>query len=88
MEGSAPPIKDDVFCMGEKLSTGTLGAVSLALSLELQVPVSPHPTLLSSALLTLKHKVSDYKGDFVHYCFKRVDVSVADSSFPCGQKPH
>lgn len=69
IEGSAPPIKVGVLCMGEKLSTGTLVAVSSALSLELQTPVSTHPILYCSALPTLELKVSDYKGDFVHYCF-------------------
>ena len=53
-EGIAPPKKDGVCGLGEELSTEILAAVPLALSPELQTPVSAHMTLVCSALPPLE----------------------------------
>lgn len=62
--------------MGESLNTGTLLAVHLALSQEIQTLFSPQRTLSHSAL---EPRVNNCKGDFVNWLLKMSPVFLADS---------
>ena len=78
-ERRAPPKKDGVCNVEELLCTGVLVAVPSALSPETQIPVSPHTTPVHPTLLLPKPRVSGWKWYFVHWPFRRVPVSLADS---------
>ena len=54
-------------------------AIPLALSPEQQTPVSPHVTLVHSALPVLEPRVSGCDQDFVHWLFKGMLMSLAVS---------
>ena len=79
MEGSTPPKKDGVCCVGKWLSTGVLAAIPSALSSEPQTPDFPCRTWVSSALQ--EPRVSVCTWDFVHWPFKRASVSLANFHF-------
>lgn len=78
MKASAPPKKDDIYGMGRGLSTGILAAVPSALSPKPQTPVSPHRTLVYSALSPLEPRVNVCRRDFMGCPFKRAPVFLAD----------
>lgn len=83
MEGTVPlKTKASVSCVGEGLSTGTLAAVPLVLSLEPHYPVSPHMTLVCSSHLPFARDQGEWlKMRFLCVCcsFKRVPGFLADS---------
>lgn len=78
-ERSAPLKKDNVCGVREGLRTWVLMAIFSALSPETWNPTSPHTIVVFYTFSLPESRVSDNKGDFVHWPCKSSLVSLADS---------